>query len=392
MTLDIDNLGNKSEVMPMLVKLYDSQNLISLAKDTDPTARTELTSIVTSLLEMDLSPREASLIADVLISLMRQIERDLCIALSERLSTLDTVPLRLALHIANETIDIASPMLRNSQVFNDLDLIYIIKSKPADYWQAIAQREDLSDQVIEMLADCKDFQTALNLIENKNITLTDKSLNVLVDMAKNNDDLAGPLLRRDEVTTDIVKTLYQCVGMALKDYIRQEFEMADSDIMDVVDDVVLEFVESVDGGKKSLSPEDKASIKPDENHIKAAKQFKAKDILTLNLIMKTLKRGQYKSFTAQFAAYLELSSEIVTEVLLQKSGQGLAVLCKADSIQHGDFISIYMLISRMRNKGGMVAAEDISRATKYYQHIDIEVAQERLEQARKHDVSLITKH
>src|SRR5262245_34641947 len=130
--MDLSFLDKSSGVTPILVRLYDSHKLYGLAKDKKPMARAELTSAVSDLLDMDLSPRESELIADVLIALMRQAEKDLRLALAERLSVSDKAPLRLILQISNDDIDIAAPVLRNSNVLGDLDLIYIIKSKSAE--------------------------------------------------------------------------------------------------------------------------------------------------------------------------------------------------------------------------------------------------------------------
>ena len=109
--------------MPMLVKLHDSHKLYSLAQDKQPLAQSELSTAMAELLDMQTTPREEELIADVLIGLMRQAEIDLREALSEKLSIMENVPLRLALHIANDEISVAKPVLKNSIALGDLDLI-----------------------------------------------------------------------------------------------------------------------------------------------------------------------------------------------------------------------------------------------------------------------------
>ncbi|MDB5490479.1 MAG: hypothetical protein JWO78_328, partial [Micavibrio sp.] len=122
---------------PILVRLYESQKLYSLASDETPAARAELTGAIAALLEKDLPVGERELVSDLLINLMRQAEKDLREALSERLSTMEHAPLRIVLHMANDEISIARPVLRHSPVLSDLDLMYIIKSKDASYWQEI---------------------------------------------------------------------------------------------------------------------------------------------------------------------------------------------------------------------------------------------------------------
>ena len=381
MVLDINNIDEESVIVPALVRLYDSQKMINLAQDKHPDARNELTSIIASLLEMDLSPKESELVADVLISLMRQVERDLCLAIAERLSVMETVPLRLALHIANEEIEIAKPILKHNKIFSDMDLIYIIKSKTADYWRAIAQREEMSAEIVEMLAETGDFGTALNLVQNQSITLSDGALNALVDLAQGNDDLAGPLMRRDEATQDIIKTLYQSVSMALKYEIREEFQMFDGDIDDAIDDVTFEFV-NVATGTQDLTHNKNNNDAATASHMKVAALYKEKGLLTVPLMLKTLKRGQYLSFIAQLAIYLDISRETTEQIMRQKTGQGLAVACRASDIQRSDFVSMYLLSARLRNKGGMVDAKRIKRATDYFDTIDRATARDILKSSQ----------
>ena len=164
--MDLNYLDKTSKVVPMLVKLHDSHQLYDLARDKKPMAQEELSSAVAELLDMETSERERELIADVLISLMRQAEKDLKMALADKLSRIDHIPLRLALHIANAEIEVASPVLKNSMALGDMDLVYIIHSKPSSYWRMIAQRKVMSDQLISSLVDTKDNATVQCLLEN----------------------------------------------------------------------------------------------------------------------------------------------------------------------------------------------------------------------------------
>ena len=186
------------EMTPLLVRLYESHKLYALVSDTQPEARAELTGLVAQLLRVELSGREQEILADVLIALLRQAERDLRQALSERLAVMDNVPLRLVLFLANDDIDIAAPMLRSSLVLSDLDLIYIIKSQGPAYWQAIAAREVLSAGVVDALADTRDAGTAVILAGNDRAVLTEYALQILSTMAQADENIARPLLSRPE--------------------------------------------------------------------------------------------------------------------------------------------------------------------------------------------------
>ena len=363
--MDLSFLDKASNVTPLLVRLYDSHKLYGLAKDKKPLARAELTTVVSDLLQMNLSSREAELVADVLIELIRQAEKELREALSERLSIMDNVPLRLILKMANDEIDIARPVLRNSPVLGDLDLIYIIKSKTSEYWQAIAGREKMSMQVMNILSETRDIDTAIVLAQNRKITLTERTLTILSDIAQETEAVAAPLLRRNEIDSEVAGRLYKYVGYELKKFIAQNYQIATDVLMETVDEIVLELTEAALEASEFM---------PTPNMLKAADRFKEKGLLTVQLMLGTLRRGQVASFVAQFSKFTGLPIKTIEEILLQPNGQGLAVACKAFGILKQDFISIYLLTNRVRNNGKMVDMNDMTRAVDYFNRIKPEVA------------------
>ena len=376
--MDLSFLDKSSNVTPLLVKLYDSQQLHNLALDEKPIARAELTSAVSELLDMDLSPRESELIADVLIGIMRQAELDLREALAEKLSLMDSVPLRLVLQLTNDEIEVAGPMLSRSPVLGDLDLIYTIKSKGPAYWQAVAKREAMSNQVINLLADTRDFETAITLTKNEGIKLTEHAVVVLSDMAQKSDELAMPLLRRDEVTKDIAEKLYNFVGEQVKSLITENYGVKSASIVDKVDEVIIELVEANEAVNE---------FAPTDSMVRAADRYKSKGLLTTKLMLGALRRGQIQAFIAQFAKFTGLSPETTLEIMSQSSGQGLAVACKAFDIAKEDFVSIFLLTNRIRNSGRMVDLTDMSKAINYFTKIKGDVARGIIENSIENIVS-----
>ncbi len=362
--MDLRFLDKSSNVTPLLVKLYDSHKLYGLAQDKKPEARGELTTAVSELFEMSLSNNEKELIADVMMELLRQAEIDLRQALSEKLAVMDGIPLRLALEFANDEIPVAEPVLRQSSVLGDLDLQYIIKSKGPEYWRAIATRQIMSDKVMSILADTGDFDTAVNLAENTGITLTEPVMMSLADLAQDSDVLARPLLRREEVSDELASKLYDAVGAELKSFMRENYEVDSSILMNAVDDLVLEMQEATAASEFS----------PSKAMINAAERFREKGLLTMKLMMGTLRRGQVQAFIAQFSKFTELESETIETILKQANGQGLAVACRALDICKDDFVSIFLLTNRVRGRGKKIDLNDMTRAVSYFNRIEKDVA------------------
>lgn len=358
----------KSPAMgPLLVRLHESHKLYALAEDDRPTARAELAAVVTELLDVRLAGREQEILADVLIALMRQAEFDLRRALAERMAVMDNVPLRLVLFMANDEIEIARPVLRNSLVLSDVDLIYIIKSQGPEYWQTIAAREELSDSVINALADTRDVETAVTLAGNDRAVLTEYALHILADMAHKNEDVARPLLSREELPMAVARELYAHVGVQLKAHIRAYFgEEATIPLEKAFDDV---FVELADVGAYARS-----EFFPTKTMIEAADRYSMAGLLNMNLVMDTIRRGQVPSFIALFAKYSGLPMTRIHDMLLQACPKGMAIACRAFGVQKGDFSTIYIMTHRMRSRGRMVNHRDMLEALAYFDKIRPEAA------------------
>lgn len=362
--MDLSFLDRTSHVTPLLVRVYDEHKLYRLAKGQLPGGRIELANAITELLEASVTPRESELIADIMIELLRQAETDLRQALSEKISAMPTVPLRLVLQFANDDISVADPMLRNSPVLGDLDLIYIIKSQGAFYWRSIAKRHALSTHVVDVLSDTRDLDTAIALAENSSIHLSEHAALALSDIAQESDKLAKPLLRRDDVTDEIAASLYRYVGEDLKRYITQNYGIDSNILTGAVEEVIEEFTGIIED----------AEFMPTEAMMSAADRFRDKGLLTVKLMLGTLRRGQFGAFVAQFSRFTGLEPKIVMEILSQKAGQGLAVACRAHGITKADFVSFFLLTNRIRTRGKMVDMQDMTRAVNYFNRITDDVA------------------
>ncbi len=345
-------------------RLGDIQHLRDLAHDRDPSSRAELARSVGQILEAQVSPRESEIIADILIGLLRQAEADVRYALSEQLSTIEDAPLRVVLQLANDDIEIAKPVLINSTVLGDMDLMYIIKSKTNEYWKTIATRANLNEKVIDVLADTQDFDTALALVENEGIKLTEHSLLVLSDIAQGSDILAKPLLLREEAGQDIAVKLYKFVGEEIKSFIGQNYNLDIQKVSHAVDKTIEELSDSAS----------QTSLEPEAYMIDAAETFKEQGLLNVQMLLNTLRRGHMRSYIAQFSVYTGLSVKTVREILAQANGQGLAITSRAYGIEKHDFVSMFMLSSRIWNNGRLVETDDIKAAIGYYTKATPEIA------------------
>lgn len=362
------------EVAPLLVKLYDTHSLYNLAENKSSTdARHELTTVMTDLMTIKLSEKESELITDVLLGLMKQAERDLRLALSERLSTMENVPLRMILTIANDDIDIAEPVLRASPVLQDLDLLYILQSHGVRHGRAIAFRDGLSAAVIDMLAGTKDFEIAVTLCENDGISLTHRAFEIFTDLAKERKALAKPLLSRDDLPQDVAGQLYQYVGDELKAILQARFGIGAAPVIAALEDVSMEMI-------ATRTQKDYTEV--DQLMAHAYNQQRRGE-LKLPGIVAALRRGQLSTFLAQFAVYTGLPLDTVKAMMRQESGKGLALACRALDVPKADFVSLYLLTDRFRSaQKRIINHKELTRVMTMYDEILPEDARKILKNSR----------
>ena len=88
-------------------------------------------------------------------SLIREVSREIRRKLAVRIADAPGTPRELAVLLANDEIDIASPMLLRSKVLEDVDLIEIVRTRSTQHLLAIAMRRDLSTAVADALVVSK---------------------------------------------------------------------------------------------------------------------------------------------------------------------------------------------------------------------------------------------
>lgn len=372
MTFDV--LEKTPQVAPLLVRLYDTHSLYALAENKDSEeACMELATVMVDLLNIQLSTRESELITDVLLSLMKQAQTDLKRALADRLASMEDIPLRIILGLANDEISVAEPVLQQSPVLQDLDLIYILQAKGVSHGRPISKREGLSGQLIDMLAATKDWEIAVNLSNNNGAALTDRAFAIIGDMAKYDEALARPLLMREDVPQDIAGNLYQFVGEELKKVMKDRFGIGAERVMAALDDIVIEMVDAAPPSEESS-----------QDHLTAyAHNQLRRGELKLAGIIASLRRGQFSTFLAQFAVYCGLPATTMHAVLKQETGKRLAIACKAKDIQKPDFVSLYLLTERFRSGAKKVIShKELSRIMSMYDEINADHARRVLEESR----------
>ena len=372
--MDFGLLEKSEHMKPLLVKLYDTHHVYKCAGNSKPKAQYELGNVVSELLDASTQEQEKELVTDIILALVKQAGINLRKSLAEKLANSNDIPSRLVLSFAYDEIEVAEKVLKNSPVLDVLDLMYIIQSKSEKYWQAIAYRSDLPNSIVDELSSLGDVDTHSILAGNDNILISDMAMGNLLESSKKSDAVAKALIERSDVPKSIVKNIYEYVGDHLQSIIRSKYGIIGDRVEKVISDTVSDTLKEINGNpylpSNALMQSEiaKSNIRPEKNG--EARRFMLDDIFeVLNL-------KNYKSFVAKLSVFMGIGSEDTLEVLSQKYGHGLAILCKAHGVDRSRFIKMFLLTDVMRSNDRVMQGTTLSRALAYYDKLSVDIARE----------------
>lgn len=351
---------------PLLVNLHDSvrEYKLNLEKTNDYKGMTQA---VVDILDARLSQSEQAIAADVLIELIKQAETDIRHSLSQRLAPRDDIHPSLLHFLAYDKIDVAEPILLESPLLSDTDLLYIIQSTTADHWRAISMRPDISANVVDSLIVKKDDGIAINLLNNKTISLEDIHLRKIKSLASESVDIAEHFLSYKSLPRAMAVDIYWHVSTVLRQKISKDYGVQAEEVNQALEDCIQDFSDTM------LQPN---AVRPSSLMREVADMYHKEDRITDKLLVGSLRRRQGRFFLALFAKRTNLSIDIIWNMMRQIGGQGLAVACRAMNISKENFVSIFLLSRTIVKSNQPVDANELRMAMRYYDGLTYKMANE----------------
>ncbi|MHA1536421.1 MAG: DUF2336 domain-containing protein [Alphaproteobacteria bacterium] len=348
-------------------------NLLSMARDRSEAGRAGMVNAVCDMFidgEQEYSGRESELMTDILCRLIGDVEAEVRKDLAERLSGVETVPIDLIIALANDDIDVAGSVLRNSPVLHDSDLVEIVRHRAREHHLMIAAREAIGESVSEALVVTEDVGVIATLLDNRSANISLLTLEYLVEQSERIDAFHKPLLRREELTADLATKMYAWVSAALRKDIADRFEIDKDELGKAISDV--------DAGSATRRPG-----LPGGKASKLVDQLSRNDMLSPQSLIQVLREGEIPLFEVMFARFTGLEINQIKKIIYELGGKSLAVACKASHIQKPEFASIFLLSRQARPGDKTVEPGELSRSLDYFDRIDATKAERLLQKWRE---------
>ena len=307
---------------------FTPEYLLSLARRKNNESRSRLAKIIADLFSEEggaLSDRERMLMLNILHRIFQEIEFSVRRYLGEVLAGRADVPIDLIQDLANDSIEVAYPILTNSALLRDEDLVEVIRHRTLEHQVAIAGRSGISENVSDALVDTGHVDVIATLLRNQDAAISRTTMSYLVEESRRVDQFQEPILRREDLPEDLAKRMVVWVSAALRRHIVAKYGLDDTTVDDLLEQAASQAVEpATESGVDSLADE----------------LTKDRDI-DADLLISTLEGGQIRLFLTLMSRLSGMRVRLLNRMLFEPGGEGLAITCKAMGFSRADYLTIF---------------------------------------------------
>lgn len=326
--------------------------LLALASSRSADDRQRLLLKVTSLCESDPPPpKVAPLLSDIFLALTAQAERDIRLALSERIAGVDWAPPALINMLALDEIEIARPVITSSPLLQNADLIRLLIEATLEHQIAVARRPQLARPVVDTIVDRAEPVTMTALASNRTADIGEDAMRKLVDHSRRIAGLRAPLTRHPRLNEQLAQQLYQWVGQALRQSIGERFRIDDAQLNAAVQDAAAKAVGSPEWRAMSARmTEDRARIDAERRLVE---KLQAAGQLRPGLLVRALREQRFELFEQTLAVLGGFSEAQVHHAIRAPTAEPLYLACIAVGVDKAVFASLLVEVRKL--SGGMPA-------------------------------------
>lgn len=326
--------------------------LLVLASSRSADDRQRLLLKVTSLCESNPPPpKVAPLLSDIFLALTAQAERDIRLALSERIAGVDWAPPALVNMLALDEIEIARPVITSSPLLQNADLLRLLIEATLEHQIAVARRPQLARPVVDTIVDRAEPVTMTALASNRTADIGEDAMRKLVDHSRRIAGLRAPLTRHPRLNEQLAQQLYQWVGQALRQSIGERFRIDDAQLNAAVQDAAAKAVGSPEWRAMSARmTEDRARIDAERRLVE---KLQAAGQLRPGLLVRALREQRFELFEQTLAVLGGFSEAQVHHAIRAPTAEPLYLACIAVGVDKAVFASLLVEVRKL--SGGMPA-------------------------------------
>lgn len=282
------------------------------------------------------------------LDLVTNAELELRRRLSERLAASAWAPPGVIRFLAADDIEVARPVIAESPLLKDQDLMKLLAEASVEHRIEIAGRHGLAEPVAAAIIAAGEPAVLTALAANATAAISEVDMAQLVEASRPIVGLRAPLSRHPKLSNALAKRLYVWVGDQLKQALAERFEVDRAELDRQIEGAVDEAV--------AVHP----TVELIESERKLVEKLAAARQLRSGYLLRALREGRLVLFEAALVELSGFSAESIRQAGDAPSPDLLALACLAVGVDRSAFPTILELV-RGLNQGLPGGGEDGAR-------------------------------
>ncbi len=183
---------------------------------------------------VSLTDTELQIAHDIVRVMAKDVELAVRQSLALSLRSARHLPHDVAVRLANDVEAVALPILADSPVLTDADLIEIVRHGSGGKQQAIAGRGNLSEQVADVLVDQGSESAVAALMGNGKAQIAETSFGIAINRFPDSERVKANMVHRANLPVLVAERLVVMVSEKLQSYLVTRHELPVSLATDIV--------------------------------------------------------------------------------------------------------------------------------------------------------------
>ena len=311
---------------------------------------------------IDYSDSQIALFDDVFQCLIEHIEISAKELLAQRLAPIDTAPpLTIRTLAFDDVIEVAGPVLSQSNRLDDAALIEVARGKSQAHLMAISTRKVLSDAVTDVLVLRGNDQVIQSTVNNPGAEFSERGFTRLVNRAEGDDNLATCVGLRPTMP----RHLYLKLLAKASEKVRQRLEAANPEQAREVPLAVREATQRAQSAPSAMS-------KQTEIAHALVKSLHEDGRLDEHRLTQFAEAGKFDETNAAVAALAGVQVAIAENMMVETRAEGVMILAKVSGMSWTTVRSII----KMRDELSGGEPTDLNACRETYERLRPSTAQQ----------------
>jgi uncharacterized protein (DUF2336 family) len=284
--------------------------------------------------------QDRAIAGDLLLEILIESDvaaRELC---ARRLQEMSQAPKRLLRFLALDAPHVSKIILSDNKAFDDADLAYIVAHGGTAHRVAVAGRRDVGPAVASAIGDSGDAAAMKVLLENNTSKLSDRSVELIINVSRKSRELCPLLIMREELRPAHALAMFWWSEAAERRQILLRFSAERTLLIDMCADIFRYAATDTDPVvKKALQVIER------RQRNRAALQNSNHESLEA-AITAAAATGMTADRGVEIANLSGIKASTGERIFQDVGGEGLAVLCKATGLKRQFLRELWIALER----------------------------------------------